>query len=236
MQILPAIGSTNAVLSDQARLGAAEGTVIVTEHQTAGRGRLDRVWDTPARSALTFSLLRRPDLPWSSWPWLPLATGCAIQQVVAQTVSGVGLKWPNDVLVEGRKLAGILVERIDTPQGPAAVIGVGLNVSSTREELPVGAATSLVLETGTAPDRTDLLNDLLESIDTTLALLAADLDGLRSIYTDACVTVGRDVRVEVPAGDALTGRATGINRGGQLVVETASGSNAVGAGDVIHVR
>ncbi|KQY56499.1 biotin--[acetyl-CoA-carboxylase] ligase [Nocardioides sp. Root140] len=236
VEILPAVGSTNAELGSRARNGAADGTVVVTEHQTAGRGRLDRVWETPARSALTFSLLKRPDLPPVVWPWIPLATGLAIHTALSGTVPGLGLKWPNDVLVDGRKLAGILVERIETPDGPAAVIGIGLNVSTTRDELPVETATSLALESGEAPDRTDLLNGLLSSLESTLAALSTDLESVRTSYAAACVTVGKDVRVEVPAGEPLTGRVTGIDTGGQLVVESASGQVSVSAGDVIHVR
>lgn len=236
MEILPSVGSTNAVLAERARAGAPGTTVVVTEHQTAGRGRLDRVWDTPARSALTFSFLCRPDLPANTWPWIPLATGYAVHEALVGTAPGVRLKWPNDVLIDGRKVAGILVERIDTPQGPAAVIGVGINVSSSRDELPVETATSLLLETGVAPDRTDLLNALLESLETTLATLTSDLPGLRHRYAEACVTVGRDVRVQVPAARDLTGRVTGLDDGGQLVVQTATGPVAVGAGDVTHVR
>lgn len=235
MEILAAVGSTNAEMAERARDGAPSGSVVVTEHQTAGRGRLDRVWETPARTCLTFSLLQRPDLPPAHWPWIPLAVGYAVHSALVDSVPGIGLKWPNDVLVDGRKLAGILVERIETPQGPAAIIGIGLNVSLTSEELPVETATSLALEVGQAPDRTELLNDLLASLEATLGGIS-DIDALRAAYTAACVTLGRDVRVELPSGDPLTGRASGLDVGGQLVVETPTGPVTVGAGDVIHVR
>lgn len=235
MEILPEAGSTNAELAERARSGTGSGAVLVTEHQTAGRGRLDRVWQTPPRACLTFSLLHRPDLPPASWPWIPLAVGLAVHSALVDTLPGIGLKWPNDVLVDGRKLAGILVERVETPAGPAAIIGIGLNVSLTRDELPVETATSLALELGEAPDRTQLLNLLLASLDSTMAGIG-DVDALRSAYAAACVTLGRDVRVELPAGESLRGRASGLDVGGQLVVETADGPVTVGAGDVIHVR
>ncbi|QIX25919.1 biotin--[acetyl-CoA-carboxylase] ligase [Nocardioides sp. JQ2195] len=235
VEILATAGSTNAELADRARAGADDGSVVVTEHQTAGRGRLDRVWETPPRACLTFSLLHRPDLPPASWPWIPLAVGVAVHSALVGSVPGIGLKWPNDVLVEGRKLAGILVERNETPQGPAAVIGIGLNVSLGRDELPVATATSLALETGEVPDRTALLNTLLASLERTMAGLD-DLGTVRTAYAAACVTLGREVRVELPSAEPLEGRASRLDAGGQLVVESTSGPVTVGAGDVIHVR
>ena len=128
VEILSEAPSTNAALAERARAGALEGAVVVAEHQTAGRGRLDRTWETPARSALTFSVLLRPNLSASSWPWIPLLVGYAVQAALADRLPAIALKWPNDVLVEERKLGGILVERVDTPTGPAAVVGIGINV------------------------------------------------------------------------------------------------------------
>ncbi len=232
--------STNAVAADRARDGAEEGLVVVAEHQTAGRGRLDRAWETPARSSLTFSLLVRPTVPPGDWPWLPLLTGYTVAKTLRAEGYAVGVKWPNDVLAGDRKLVGILVERVETPTGPAAVLGVGLNVSLTADELPVPTATSLALESGATPDRTHLLVELLRSLREAYdAWQAGGADGttrLRSSYATACVTVGRDVRVDLPGGRVLTGRATGIDQAGRLVVLTGDGETVVGAGDVVHVR
>lgn len=232
--------STNAVAADRARDGAEEGLVVVAEHQTAGRGRLDRAWETPARSSLTFSLLVRPTVPPGDWPWLPLLTGYTVAKTLRAEGYAVGVKWPNDVLAGDRKLVGILVERVETPTGPAAVLGVGLNVSLTADELPVPTATSLALESGATPDRTHLLVELLRSLREAYdAWQAGGADGttrLRSSYAAACVTVGRDVRVDLPGGRVLTGRATGIDQAGRLVVLTGDGETVVGAGDVVHVR
>src|SRR4051812_19005219 len=167
VEVEEATPSTNALVAERARAGEEPGLVVVTEHQTAGRGRLDRVWETPARSSLTFSVLLRPDLPAESWPWLPLLTGYAVQAALADRLPDIALKWPNDVLVDdggdgpGRKVAGILVERIDTPAGPVAVVGVGINVDQTLEELPVALATSVSLETGEPVERTGLLGQVL---------------------------------------------------------------------------
>lgn len=240
VELLETATSTNAVAADRARGGAEEGLVVVAEHQTAGRGRLDRAWETPARSSLTFSLLVRPTVPPGDWPWLPLLTGYTVAKTLRAQGYDVGLKWPNDVLAGDRKLVGILVERVETPAGPAAVLGVGLNVTLTADELPVPTATSLALESGTTPDRTHLLVELLRSLREAYdAWQAGGADGssrLRSSYAAACVTVGRDVRVDLPGGQVLTGRATGIDQAGRLVVLTGDGETVVGAGDVVHVR
>ena len=158
------LGSTNALAAERARSGAAEGLVVVAEHQTAGRGRLDRVWTTPARSTLTFSLLLRPTAPTRTWPWLPLLAGYAVNKALRAGGFAAGVKWPNDVLIGDRKVAGILVERVDTDTGPAAVLGIGINSSIPEDELPVPEATSLLVESGQAPDRTDLLVQVLSSI------------------------------------------------------------------------
>ncbi|MDT0201908.1 biotin--[acetyl-CoA-carboxylase] ligase [Nocardioides sp. AE5] len=240
VEILAEAGSTNAVLASRAKEGAATGTVLVTEHQTSGRGRLDRVWTTPPRSALTFSVLARPELAPARWPWIPLATGYAVHTALVDQVPGIGLKWPNDVLVSTdgvtRKLAGILVERIETPQGPAAVIGIGLNASLTEDERPVDTATSLLIELGQEPDRTALLGDLLARLDEALDLLVDDPTALSRAYADACITLGRQVRVQLPSGESMPGLAVGLDESGRLGVETANGTQWVGAGDVIHVR
>ena len=241
VEVLETTTSTNAVAAERARGGAVEGTVVVAEHQTAGRGRLDRTWETPPRASLTFSVVLRPEVPAGDWPWLPLLTGHTVAKALrGRGYATAGVKWPNDVLLGDRKVAGILVERVETPDGPAAVVGVGLNVSLTRDELPVPNATSLALESGTEPDRTALLLELLRSLREAYdAWQAGGPDAtthLRSSYAAACVTVGREVRVSLPGGGELLGRATGIDAAGRLVVLGPAGETVVGAGDVVHVR
>lgn len=228
--------STNAVVAERARAGEAPGLVVVAEHQTAGRGRLDRGWETPARSSLTFSVLLRPAAPPEDWPWLPLLTGYAVQAALADRLPDIALKWPNDVLVEERKLAGILVERIDTPEGPAAVVGCGINVSQTLDELPVALATSMALELPDAPERTGLLGQVLGSLHALQPLLA-DTAALREAYADVCSTLGREVAVHLPAQtEPRHGTALGIDDHGALVVADPEGEWTVSAGDVVHVR
>ena len=241
IEVEEATASTNAALTERARSVEAPGFVLATEHQTAGRGRLDRVWDTPARSSLTFSVLLQPDVPPGDWPWLPLLTGYAVQAALADRLPDVALKWPNDVLVDGagsglgRKVAGILVERIETDRGPMAVVGVGINVDQTLDELPVALATSISLETGEPVDRTGLLGQVLGSLHGLQGLIK-DTHALRRAYADVCVTLGRTVDVHLPGGDVRRGSALDIDGSGALVVGTEVGAFTVAAGDVVHVR
>jgi BirA family biotin operon repressor/biotin-[acetyl-CoA-carboxylase] ligase len=239
VEIVQEAGSTNALVAERARAGAEAGLVIVAEHQTSGRGRLDRSWEVPPRAALTFSVLVRPEIDPAAWPWLPLLTGYAVHAAIDDRADGIGLKWPNDIIVETvdgpLKLAGILVERVDTPTGPAAVLGVGINVHQTQEELPIELATSLEQLVEGVPDRTEVLASVLSSLDALLPLVE-DTDALRRAYAGECVTLGKAVRVDVPAGEPLLGTAVDIDAGGRLIVDTGTGEVPVGAGDVIHVR
>ena len=246
VEVVDAAPSTNALVATRARDGAAEGLVVVAEHQTAGRGRLDRTWSTPDRAALTLSVLLRPHLEPGAWPWLPLLTGVAVVRALREVGADAALKWPNDVLVGEEKVAGLLAERVDTPTGPAAVLGIGLNVSTTRAELPVASATSLALA-GVVVDRTALLAGLLASLrreyDAWRAPAAgpgqsgqSGQAGLHAAYTALCATLGRTVRVDLPGGEPLVGEATGIAQGGGLVVAGRHGPVTVAAGDVVHVR
>jgi BirA family transcriptional regulator, biotin operon repressor / biotin---[acetyl-CoA-carboxylase] ligase len=229
-------GSTNADLLAEAQAGAAEGLVLTAETQTAGRGRLGRSWSSPPRAALVFSVLLRPvTVTPAGRAWLPLLTGIAVAAALrAEAGVTATLKWPNDVLVDGRKVAGILAEA----HGGAVVAGVGLNVTLTRAELPVPTATSLLLENATCLDRERLLAAILTELASRYTAWTAGPDpaGLRAEYLRWCVTVGREVRVELPGGAALAGTATDVDETGRLAVQTGSGRTLVGAGDVVHVR
>jgi BirA family biotin operon repressor/biotin-[acetyl-CoA-carboxylase] ligase len=239
VEVVDAAPSTNALVAARAREGASEGLVVAAEHQTAGRGRLDRTWVTPPRAALTFSLLVAPGrVPVDRWPWLPLLTGLAVSEGVRRA-AGVeaSLKWPNDVLVDGLKVAGILVERVETPTGAVAVVGVGLNVSTTRDELPVPSATSLRLAGATSLDRSALLGAVLRAFTASYdGWLSAAGHGLRTSYARACSTIGQRVRVGLPTGETLHGSATGVDERGRLLVDDGTRVHALGAGDVVHVR
>ncbi len=264
-------GSTNADLLHEARAGAAEGLVLVAETQTAGRGRLGRSWSSPPRAALACSVLLRPvAVPPAARAWLPLLTGIAVAAALrAGAGVAAGLKWPNDVLVGDRKIAGILAEA----HGDAIVVGVGLNVTLTAAELPVPTATSLLLEDAACLDRERVLEDVLTELAARYtawaaapaapaappappasaapaaspasaappalaapAAAGAGTRALRAEYLRWCVTVGRKVRVELPAGPPLTGMAADVDETGRLAVRTGSGITMVGAGDIVHVR
>jgi BirA family transcriptional regulator, biotin operon repressor / biotin---[acetyl-CoA-carboxylase] ligase len=245
VEVVARTGSTNADLLAAARAGAAAGSVLVAEEQTAGRGRLDRSWQSPPGAGLTFSVLLRPAaIAPGSRGWLPLLTGVAVCRALAsQTAVDARLKWPNDVLADGPedagKLAGILAEQA----GSAIVVGVGLNVTATREELPSGQATSLLLAGGSNLDRQAILTAVLSELEQwylrwtgTRRPGDAAESGLRSAYLQMCSSVGQQVRVELPGGGVLAGRADDVDDAGRLLVSAADGVRAVSAGDVVHVR
>jgi BirA family biotin operon repressor/biotin-[acetyl-CoA-carboxylase] ligase len=242
VEVVPSTGSTNA---DLLARGGPEGQVLVAEEQTAGRGRAGRTWISLPGASLTFSVLLRPaSVPPAVRGWLPLLTGMAVAAAV-RSVAGVqaALKWPNDVLVGDRKLAGILAEQ--SPAGDAVVVGVGLNVATPQDALPLSPAglpaTSLLVE-GAEVDREPLLTEILRGLERLYLVFRADPDpdrsGLLAEYTAACATLGRMVRVELPAGRMLTGRAESVDRGGRLLVRPADAASAtaVSAGDIVHLR
>ena len=243
VEVVAEVGSTNADLAAAAAAGAPDGSVLVAEHQGAGRGRLDRTWISPPRAGLTVSLLVRPDVPAGRRSWLPLLAGVALAESVG-AVNGVPtwLKWPNDLLtLDGRKLAGILAESVSSPDRPAAVVvGVGLNVSTRADELPP-TGTSLAQVTGAPVDRGPVLLEFLRAFERRYlpwveALGDPVASGLAQDYTSWCSTVGAEVGVSLPDGSTLTGVAEGVDWDGRLVVRTAGGSVPLAAGDVTHVR
>jgi BirA family biotin operon repressor/biotin-[acetyl-CoA-carboxylase] ligase len=184
-------------------------------------------------------VLLRPELvPSASRGWVPLLTGVALAESLrAATSVDAWLKWPNDVLAGGAKLAGILAEQA----GGAIVVGAGINVSATRDELPVPGATSLALAGAACLDRHRLLAGMLAELEFRYRAWVASLGdaeecGLRKEYRGLCSTLGRQVRVEMPGGHTLTGEAADVDGDGRLLVRSDSGVVAVGAGDVAHVR
>lgn len=239
LEVLDATGSTNADLRGHAVDVDSwpHLSVLVTRDQTAGRGRLDRRWVAPKGSALAVSVLLR-DLPApDARGWIPLAAGVAMTDAVAAQLPHVevALKWPNDVLVDGRKICGILAEA-----GPHAVIvGAGVNTAMTSDQLPVPTATSFAVQ-GVAVDEDELVRTYLAALDGLVAGLAAAGDavasGLQAEVATRCDTVGRAVRVSLPGGTVREGDAVGIDAEGRLLVETEGTAHAVSAGDVVHVR
>ncbi|MCZ2848483.1 biotin--[acetyl-CoA-carboxylase] ligase [Modestobacter sp. VKM Ac-2978] len=238
VEVVEAIGSTNAELVARAADGAAQGLVLVAEHQEAGRGRLDRTWVSPPRAGLTVSVLLRPDVPAARRAWLSLLTGVALAEAVGE-VAGVrtSLKWPNDLLAaDGRKLAGILAES----SGNAVVVGVGLNVSTRTDELP-DTGTSLELVRGESIDRPAVLLAFLRTLEQRYARWSQVLgdpvsSGLAQDYLAWCSTVGAAVAVTMPDGSMLDGVAEAVDWDGRLVVRTDAGVLELASGDVRHVR
>jgi BirA family transcriptional regulator, biotin operon repressor / biotin---[acetyl-CoA-carboxylase] ligase len=236
-------GSTNADVAVEARAGTAEGLVVVAEQQTAGRGRLDRQWESPPRAGIALSVLLRPaGVPVTRLGWLPLLAGVALVETVRrQAELDAVLKWPNDLLVDDRKCAGILAEAVPEPT-PAVVLGIGLNVTLSADELPRPDATSLVLAGAAHTDRDPLVRALLRELADWYRRWSdvggdPERSGLRDGYRLYCATLGRRVEVALPGGGTLSGTASDVDSEGRLVVTAADRSlTAVAAGDIVHVR
>ncbi|HUZ10019.1 MAG TPA: biotin--[acetyl-CoA-carboxylase] ligase [Acidimicrobiales bacterium] len=235
------LDSTNRYLLEEARSGAPEGVVAVAEYQTAGRGRLGRSWEAPPGSSLLASVLLRPVLPPVDLHLCPVVVALAAADACG-TVAGVvpGLKWPNDLVVGGRKLAGVLAEADPgaaggSPGSVAMVVGIGLNVEWPGP--PEAEGTSLRELTGRSVDRSELLGELLAALGRRLPDLQDEQrrERLLAELVERCVTLGQRVRVQV-ATETIEGTATGITDSGHLQVETAGGVREVAAGDVVLVR
>ncbi|OBI95150.1 biotin--[acetyl-CoA-carboxylase] ligase [Mycobacterium asiaticum] len=246
LDVVAQAGSTNADLLARAASGAdIDGAVLIAEHQTAGRGRHGRGWSASPRAQITMSVgVRVDDVPAAGWGWLSLATGLAVVDAVAgvSTVEA-GLKWPNDVLAHGAKLAGILAEVTQ----PFAVVGVGLNVTEAPEDVDGPGATSLLDQGVAQPDRTVLAGRLLRELGDRIAAwrAAGGADSrLANDYRARSLTIGSRVRAELPGGQALVGIARDIDEQGRLCLQTWDPNDAsksgqtvvVSAGDVVHLR
>ncbi|GAA6527331.1 biotin--[acetyl-CoA-carboxylase] ligase [Intrasporangium sp. DVR] len=211
--------------------------VVLTDDQTGGRGRLGRSWDVPARASVAVSaIVPAPREP----AWVPLLAGVALARAIGSVTAAGGLrlearlKWPNDVLLPAdgdRKVAGILCEFTEGPGVRAVVVGTGVNVDQTRDELPVETATSLRLA-GADVRREDLVIAYLTEL---AEVLDSGPQG-RAEYRSACSTIGEHVRVHLPSGGIAEGRAVRVDDSGALVVDVAGGEQPFSAGDVVHVR
>jgi BirA family biotin operon repressor/biotin-[acetyl-CoA-carboxylase] ligase len=231
VEVLPEVGSTNAVL----REAPVSWRVVVAERQVEGRGRLGRDWVTVQGRGLAVSAL----VPAEGMPvgWVPLTAGLALAEAIGE-VSGVEavLKWPNDVQLpanDHRKVAGILCEWVPL-DGGGVIVGAGVNVHHTREELPVPEATSVALAGG-ACTREALLTAYLRLLAGHLRTLASDPAAVRESYAARCASLGAEVIVHEPAGERH-GRVTAIDEEGRLCLQGEDGPVAVAAGDVVHVR
>lgn len=246
VDVVAETGSTNADLAARARAGAEPGTVLVTDFQSAGRGRQGRTWTAPPGTNIAMSVLVRPaGIDPSHWTWLPLLTGLAVSDGIRQGLDlPAVLKWPNDVLILERKVCGILAERVDTPDGPACVVGMGINVTLGADQLPVPTATSLALAAaelgvpGMLISRTTLITHILVSLERILQhWTTVGQDGpLAVAYRERCSTIGRHVLVMLAGDRSVEGVAESVDTSGRLVLSTPTGPQAFSAGDVIHLR
>ncbi|MCX2749752.1 biotin--[acetyl-CoA-carboxylase] ligase [Arthrobacter sp. MI7-26] len=259
LKIVETTGSTNADLLRAVTTEPKEWgdlAVLTAEHQTAGRGRLDRHWESPARSAISVSIVLRPvnaqGLPVAtqSYSWLSLLGALALRETLLETAGlPAEIKWPNDVLVRGKKIAGILAQMGPMGDGsvPAVILGTGLNVTLGEDELPVPTATSLLLEGATTTDRTVILQNYLSRFaalyrsfcnadgDPTAGLAGGS--SLHKRVEAVMVTLGREVKAHLPGDHELVGHASRLDEyGSLLVVDHGGREHVVTAGDVVHLR
>jgi BirA family biotin operon repressor/biotin-[acetyl-CoA-carboxylase] ligase len=200
------------------------GDVIVANYQSAGRGRLDRSFEADKGSALLFSAYVTPKRESSEWGFIPLLVGLSVAEVL-----GIEFftKWPNDILSDLGKVGGILCE----VHGEGIIIGIGLNVSMTEEQLPVPTASSVLLTLGSAPDRNLLLPAILKEIAFNLAEWESGED-LVDDYLDSSATMGKKVSVKLPDGSSIEGIASGISSNGELLLDSGE---IISVGDVLHL-
>ena len=247
LEYLPETGSTNTDLLALAVKSPelwTDFSVLLTENQTAGRGRLDRQWVAQPGAALAVSVLLRPtEFGIESFGWLPLLAGLAMQRAVASLVDDaeVSLKWPNDVLVAGEKISGLLAEVL--PDGKGVVIGAGLNLTQTKAELPIENATSLKLHRVTGFELDDVLVRYLASFKRLYEEFSdakgdAEVSGLHEAILNASSTIGSKVLVMLPDGSDFSGTGAGLDNDGRLLVALSDPVEirAVAAGDIKHLR
>lgn len=244
VEVVASTGSTNADLAARADESRIVGTVRITSDQTAGRGRRSRTWSAPPGAQLAISAVLPVGGNVETLGWLSLATGVAtasaIERHSSEQRSAVAptLKWPNDVLVGERKIAGILAEYVASTNGGIVIVGTGINTNLGVDELPVPTATSLGIETGTELDAEALAG---LAIDYLRALSEqgwpSRLDDIASGYRQRCDTLGRQVRLVLPGDTEIVGRAVDIDAAGRIVIEQEGGERyTAAAGDVVHLR
>ena len=256
--VVETTGSTNADLLAAVSTDPSSWpdlSVMTAEHQTAARGRLGRSWEAPPLSSVLVSVVLRPvnaegrPVPAQSYSWLSLLAALALREALLETAAiPAELKWPNDVLVRGRKIAGILAQLGPVDRGvPPVVLGTGLNVTLTEEELPVPTATSVLLEQAETVDRTVLLKSYLSRFATLYRGFCnaegdpdAGLAGGPSLHKRVqavMVTLGQQVRAQLPGDHEIIGHASRLDDfGSLLVVDASAHEHVVTAGDVVHLR
>lgn len=213
------VESTNDEVSKLAEAGAADGLIVLAERQTAGRGRRGAAWFSPAGESLAFSILVRPAEIKALWPRLALAAGLAVAEAIERFGVQAGIKWPNDVWIGTRKVAGILVEA----GSDFAVVGIGLNINTTGFPPEVAEiATSLQIETHRPLPRVEVLAAIVERFAIRRGQIGADFGNLVGALAERCVLTGKRVSL-IAGGIHRTGVVEGIASGGELLLRTGSG-------------
>jgi BirA family biotin operon repressor/biotin-[acetyl-CoA-carboxylase] ligase len=259
LTVVDSTGSTNADLLQGVTVDPRawpDLSVLTAEHQTAARGRLDRHWEAPPLSSVSVSIVLRPvnadgrPLPTHSYSWFSLLAALALREALLETAGiPAEIKWPNDVMVRGKKIAGILAQLGPMGDGtvPPVVLGTGLNVTLTAAELPVPTATSVLLESARTVDRTTLLKSYLSRF-TALYRNFCNADGdpaagmaggpsLHKRVESVMSTLGKQVRAQLPGDHEIIGHASRLDEyGSLLVVDAAKHEHVVTAGDVVHLR
>ncbi len=244
VEVVEAVGSTSSALIDAARTDPdawPDRSILVADHQQAGRGRAGRTWTTPPGVALTVSVLLRPQVPRDRWGWVPMIGGLAVARALRDLGAPAVLKWPNDVLLPVaeelpdwgpyRKVAGVLADLTAAPD-PCVVLGIGINVHQSAADLPVPSATSLA-EAGVRTSRTEVLVGLLARlVALDVAWREAGGTGPAQEWTELAITPGQRVSVQQPGRADLTGTALGLADDGGLRVADGSTVVTVHAGDV----
>ncbi len=233
--------STNTEAAIQAKQGAPEGLCVVASEQTAGRGRLQRLWSSPKGAGLYFSIILRPKLEQRYWPLVTFTAAIAVHDALLE-VCGIeaDIKWPNDVEVDGRKICGILGETVDTELGRAVIVGIGINLTSDAFPEEIAAtATSIVAATGKAPDKEEVLESVLRVFEARYSTLQ-EPDGkeeiLRGWSQRSSYSFGRRICI-ADNGEIVQGYIQGFDIDGALLLETDKGGiRTVHAGDVTVVK
>ena len=219
LMIRESVESTNDEVHSLAKNGAPHGRIVLAERQTAGRGRRGAAWFAPTGESLAFSILLRPTEAKTLWPRLALATGLAVAEAIESFGLQVGIKWPNDVWIGARKVAGILVEA----GANFAVVGIGLNVNTTEFPPEVEKiATSLQMETGQAFSRAEVMAAVIRRFSIRSRQIGPDFPELISTVRQRCVLTGQRVSL-ITAGEARKGTVEGIADSGELLFRSEKG-------------
>lgn len=231
LEVRESTGSTNDDVREAARAGAAAGLVIAAGRQQAGRGRRGAAWVCPPGEGLAFSVLLRPSEKKALWPRLSLAAGLAVAEGLDRHGVSAEVKWPNDVWIRGRKIAGILVEAGED----FVVVGIGINVGVTEfPEALAETATSLALEFGTETERPAVLASVLDRLAVWHTKIGADFEELLRRFRQRCALTGKQIRLTAADG-MVTGEAAGIGDGGELLIRTPQGVRRIVQAEEVRV-